>query len=229
MTIYLGHHGGENQKTLSDCSKSVFGCFTPEESNDLPTLGGHGQTKVTLAGILQRLGDTVVKKLAVDDIITTNLVPTQSYIEGVSFTGGVACGYEFEFVTIRQNGLTAAGGVNFDVAALSAGALNVTSFATVSGITTATVTSSNGVPAQFGSAQTQIIYSPAHNAEYFGSFGAIGIKLKAVPAVSVSCAGEQCGTCGKCEMFSLTYRNIQHCISCGTGCGTSAVDVIKLA
>jgi hypothetical protein len=229
MTIYLGHHGGEKQTSLSACSKAVYGCVAPEEDNDLPTLDGHGQTKITLAGILARIGDAAVKKLAIDDIITTNLVPTNSYIEGVGFTGGIACGYEFEFVAIRQNGLTATGEVNFDIAPLSDGALNITTFATVSGVTTATVAASDGAPPQIGAAATQLIYSPKHNAEYFGSFGAIGIKLKAVPAAATSCDSSACGACGKCEMFSLTYRNIQHCVTCGTGCGTNSVDVMKLA
>jgi hypothetical protein len=230
MTIYIGHHGGRNKLKLSDCSKATFGCVSPEETNDMPTRAGHGQTSITLAGMLSVVGEANVPKLAVGDVITSLLIPTQSYLEGVAFKGGIACGYEFEFVTVKQNGVLPSGDVNFDVAVLTGGDLHTTTYTTVAGVTTTTVTDDAGAPATMGATRTHIVYSPDHNANYFGSYGAIGIRLKAVPVAADNCASYSCANqCGKCETFTATWRNIQHCISCNTGCDTNCNDVVVLA
>lgn len=229
MAIFNGHYGGKKYVTFNDCAKAVLGCISPEEHNEIPTRPGHGQSAQTLEKVLAEIG-TDVSKIVVGDIITTNLIPTNSFVEG--FAADLSCGlggWEFDPVIIRQNGITAAGDASFDIGAFTPGSVHTTTYATVAGVTTATVTASAGFPAQFGAAAINVTYSPAHNAEYAGSFVAIGLRVKALPAAADACNAAP--YFGQCTQITATWRNLQPCIrECRDGgCTGKGRNVVVLA
>jgi hypothetical protein len=229
MAIFNAHHGGTKFATIGECVKASLGCISPESINQISTVIPFGQSQITLAQVLGNLRENK-DKLAVGDIITTNVIPTQSYLEGVAVD--LACkldGYEFEFVTVKQNGVDAANNPAFTVAALGAGDLHTSSYATVAGVTTNTVTDAADAPPAFGATATKHVYSPDYNTNYFGSWGALGLKVTALPAASSNCkANTEFGTC---TSFTATWRNIQPCIrKCSDlTCSDKGADVVVLA
>jgi hypothetical protein len=234
MTIFTAHHGGAKFTTIGECVKVSLGCISPESINQIPTGSPMGQSRITVAQLLGNLRANR-DKLAVGDVITTNVIPTKSYLDGVAID--MSCkldGFEFEFVTVKQNGIDAAGDPAFTVAPLAAGKLNISSYAAVvAGIVTETSTASNGAPPAFGTAGASIVYSPAYNANYFGSWGALAIKVTAIPTAAAACNQNQMmpDATGACAMITATWRNISPCVRrcADIACADKGNDVIVLA